>query len=189
MVDIPQAARPVADDCPGLVVWNHFCGYFSAVVWGPHHHRDHFLAPLLGLSSSHEPYLLVFRLRLADLRRALHRGRDAVCACWNAALGLSSSSGPLHYLHKFLRIVGIQPHPDVCVQFTDGSSLDLGYADRTCILRKVEQAWFLYAADKVSGKIGLEDVAATDLCAPLGLFYHQCCHVHAAESQVLEHSC
>ena len=138
-------------------------GRFSAVVWGPHHHRDHFLAPLLGLSSSHEPYLLVFRLRLADLRRALHRGRDAVCACWNAALGLSSSSGPLHYLHKFLRIVGIQPHPDVCVQFTDGSSLDLGYADRTCILRKVEQAWFLYAADKVSGKIGLEDVAATDL--------------------------
>ena len=48
-------------------------GKFSTAVWGQHHHRDHFLGPLLGQARSFEPFLLIFQIRLRDLRRAAHR--------------------------------------------------------------------------------------------------------------------
>ena len=137
-------------------------GKMSAAVWGKHHHRDHFLAPLMGSALPAEPFLLIFRIRLADMRRAVCRAATRTTQQWNAALLRPRSSGPLHYFHQFCRLVGIQPQLDLLLQFPDGSTLHVGASDRRAIMIGVEKAWFQQVAAKVTSKLGLQDLDTVD---------------------------
>ena len=75
-------------------------GKFSAAIWGQHHHRDHFLCPMFSLKQPFEPYLIIFKLRLADLRRAFARSQCTTIRLWDNSLTTQRSTGPLRYFFE-----------------------------------------------------------------------------------------
>ena len=100
-------------------------GKLSAAIWGLHHHRDHFLGPLLGQHKTCEPFLLVLQIRLRDLRRAAHRDISVTMIRWNAARCSRKSGGMLHYMMDMLDYLGWQIGDDCSVATQTGRHVDL----------------------------------------------------------------
>ena len=138
-------------------------GKFSAAIWGLHHHRDHFLGLIFGQAKSFEPFVLIFQIRLRDLRRAAHRDSATTNVRWNAARISRKSGGMLHYMMDMIDYLGWQVLDDCSVVTLSDQHIYLCHHDKEWILQWVNEAWFRVAASKVVTKDGLGDIESIDL--------------------------
>ena len=136
-------------------------GKFSATIWGQHHHRDHFLCPMFSLKQPFEPFLIIFRLRLADLRRAFARSQQGLALAWNTALTAPRSTGPMRYFFEMCSQLEIQPQTDMVLSIGH-HSVHLCWSPMAEIMDNVTQAWMEHVAAKVQEKPGLDGIQTID---------------------------
>ena len=134
---------------------------FSAVIWGTHHNRNHFLAPLLGGEILYEPFLLVWRQRMKALRRAFHQQPAVVVRRWNFACQASNVHGPLRYFLDMLSQLGCTFLSDMRFQCQD-VVWHVGFSNLGDMQSAITQAWFSYASYRIRTKHTLQDVDKVD---------------------------
>ncbi|CAE7685124.1 petJ, partial [Symbiodinium sp. CCMP2456] len=137
-------------------------GKFSAAIWGQDHHRDHFLGPLFSLKQTYEPYIRIFKLRMADIRRAFARNPAKTVFIWNAVVASPKGNGPIRYLIEMCGQIGILVQPDLQLWFPSGAVNHLCLAAVAHLTEQVTQAWLCHVAVKLQDKDGLEGLQAID---------------------------
>ena len=142
---------------------NNLRGRFSATVWGQHHHRDHFLCPLLSLERTFEPFLMIFRLRLMDLRRASARHHSTVVEQWNSCLKGNKSTGAFRYFFEMCQSVDVQPLPDLCLLCPGGKQLHIATRPIKWLMQEITQIWMSYVGNKLCSKHGMDGIQNVDL--------------------------
>ena len=137
-------------------------GKFSAAIWGQHHHRDHFLCPMVSLAQPFEPFLIVFKMRLTDLRRAFARNPAAVSQQWNQVVLGRKSTGALRYFTETCAVASISLEPEMLLAFPDNTPSHAYHSSRAELLQRTTQAWSAYVSVKLSDRPGLDGIQAVD---------------------------
>ena len=134
---------------------------FSAVIWGTHHNRSHFLAPLLGGEILYEPFLLVWKQRIKALRRAFHQQPSTVAHRWNLACQAINTHGPLRYFLDMLSHIGCTFQSDMRFQCED-VIWHVVFSNLENMHLAVTQAWFRCVSHRIRTKHTLQDIAKVD---------------------------
>ena len=135
--------------------------WFSSVVFGKHHDRNHFLAPLVGGEIPYEPFLLVFKQRVKAIRRVFHRQPATAVRRWNFACLRQNSYIPFRYFFHMLTQVGWRENPDML--FGDGNTIwHVGFANIELTVSSIWDAWFGYISRKLGDNPELQGLDVVD---------------------------
>ena len=145
-------------------------GKYSAAIFGPASHRNHFLTPLLGLEVQYEPFVLFLLRRLNTLRRVFVQDSASTCRQWDVVISASSpATGPYTYLLAQLRCLGWVPQPGLLCLGTSGESIHLCLSSKQELKASVCNAWWQVIAKKLPDQPGYSRAPLVSLPVSLSL--------------------
>ena len=139
-------------------------GKYSAAVWGASSHRNHFLAPLLGLDAQYEPFLLFLKCRINTLRRAFCHNPERTRELWNQVVSTrATTTGPFSYLIAQLRHLGWEPQLELLCQDHAGISLHVCFMSKQQLQAAVQESWWKVVTNKLPDQPGYNQSCQTSL--------------------------
>ena len=125
---------------------------FSSAIWGPQHHRNHFLTPLFSLEKVYEPFVAVLIRRVSSFRRQYAIQPEAVLQSWNLALGCQKSLGPVTYLFQQMSVLQWIPAMDGDIVGQSGLRCNLLRDNLGSIRHYLLQDWLIFVASQLECK-------------------------------------